>query len=134
MFSLTTSAGMLTVTAPDVCKTPAPPGSPVPVPYPNIAQLPLIDSGTACEKITVSGGPALNLDSETTLSNGDEPGVAGGVSSGKNLGKAAFTMGSAKVRFEGKAAVHVGNPTTHNEKNTVGMATVPSQTKVMIMG
>ena len=132
MFCLTNAGGMLTATVPDVCKTPAPPAAPVPIPYPNMAQLSLANPGTTCKKIIVSGGLALNLGSKTTISNGDEAGVAGGVSSSKFIGEAAFTQGSTKVRLEGKAAVRVGDPTTHNSKNTVGMASAPSQTKVMM--
>ena len=132
MFGLTNAGGMLTATAPDVCKTPSPPAGTPPIPYPNMAQLNMVNVGTACSKVQLSGGMALKLDSKTTISNGDEAGVAGGVASGKNVGEAAFTMGSMKVRLEGKAAVRVSDPTTHNSQNTIGMATAPSQTKVMI--
>lgn len=132
MFGLTNSGGMLTANVPDVCKTPTPPAGPVPIPYPNMAQLTMVDASTACSKVQLSGGMALTVKSKTTISNGDEAGVAGGVASSKNVGEAAFTMGSMKVRLEGKAAVRVNDPTTHNAKNTMGMATAPSQTKVMI--
>lgn len=132
MFGLTTAGGVLTATAPDVCKTPTPPAGTPPIPYPNIAQLVLIDASTASSKVQFSGASALTLDSKTTLSSGDEAGVAGGVASNKNLGEAAFTMGSLKVRIDGKAAVRLTDPTTHNDKNTIGVATAPSQTKVNV--
>ena len=132
MFGLTNSGGMLTANMPDVCKTPTPPAGTPPIPYPNTAQLSMVDASTACSKVQLNGGMALTAKSKTTISNGDEAGVAGGVSSNKNVGAAAFTMGSMKVRLEGKAAVRVNDPTTHNDKNAMGMATAPSQTKVQI--
>ena len=38
MFALTLQGGTCMSTPPDVCKTPAPPGAPVPIPYVNIFQ------------------------------------------------------------------------------------------------
>lgn len=134
MFALTNSNGMLTFNVPDVCKTPAPPAPPVPLPYPNMSQCTLFSPGSLSKKVTIVNGMAATVRSETTLSNGDEPGVAGGVKSNCIVGKAAFILGSNKVRLEGKAAVFMGNPTTHNKENTIGTAALPSQSKVSIGG
>ena len=131
MFGLTNMGGMFTATVPDVCKTPAAP-SPIPVPYPNIGQGTLADPSSVSTKVMVSGGLALTLSSKTLISSGDEAGVLGGVSSGRFIGEIAFVQGSQKVRLQGKAAVRQGDPTTHNAKNTTGLASAPSQTKVMM--
>lgn len=133
MFAVTNAGGSFIATVPDVCKTPTP-GGPVPVPYPNIAQGALLSPGTLSSKVSVAGGMAATMKSETTLSNGDEAGVNGGVASNKFIGKAAFIKGSSKVRIEGKAALRMGDPSTHNEKNTMGSVAAPSQSKVMMGG
>ena len=118
-------------TPPDVCKTPSPTGT-VPVPYVNIFQCSMVTPNTACSKVFIDGSPALNLKSATMLSNGDEPGTAGGVSSGKFIGKGEFTKGSQKVTLEGKAAVSQGASTKHNQGNTTGMCCMAGQMKVQI--
>ncbi len=130
--SFTNAGGLCVASAPDVCKTPAPPGPPVPTPYPNMAAGTLLNAGTLPKKVKVAGGAPAVLGASTTVSNGDEAGVAGGVVSGKFAGKVEFIQGSMKVRIEGKAAVRVGDPTKHNEGNTVGTVSAPSQPKVLI--
>ena len=131
MFALTLSGGTCMSTPPDVCKTPSPSGT-VPVPYVNIFQCSMVTPNTACSKVFIDGSPALNLKSATMLSNGDEPGTAGGVSSGKFIGKGEFTKGSQKVTLEGKAAVSQGASTKHNQGNTTGMCSMAAQMKVQI--
>ena len=131
MFALTLSGGTCMSTPPDVCKTPSPTGT-VPVPYVNIFQCSMVTPNTACSKVFIDGSPALNLKSATMLSNGDEPGTAGGVSSGKFIGKGDFTKGSQKVTLEGKAAVSQGASTKHNQGNTTGMCCMAGQMKVQI--
>lgn len=131
MFALTLSGGTCMSTPPDVCKTPSPSGT-VPVPYVNIFQCSMVTPNTACSKVFIDGSPALNLKSATVLSNGDEPGTAGGVSSGKFIGKGEFTKGSQKVTLEGKAAVSQGASTKHNQGNTTGMCCMAGQMKVQI--
>jgi hypothetical protein len=132
MFALTLKGGTCQSTAPDVCKTPAPPGSPVPVPYVNIFQCNMVNPSTACSKVFIDGAPALHVKSKSLISNGDEPGVAGGVVSGKFIGQGEFIMGSQKVQLENKAAVSQGVTTKHNNGNTVGMCSMSGQAKVMI--
>lgn len=131
MFALTLSGGTCMSTPPDVCKTPSPTGT-VPVPYVNIFQCSMVTPNTACSKVFIDGSPALNLKSATMLSNGDEPGTAGGISSGKFIGKGEFTKGSQKVTLEGKAAVSQGASTKHNQGNTTGMCCMAGQMKVQI--
>jgi hypothetical protein len=102
---------------PDVCKTP--PG-PVPVPYPNIAQL------SAAEDVAddLLLGPAklnaLLQGSVVQTSSGDEAGSAGGVTSGTVMGRCEVTAGSATVLYGGRGIARFGDPTTQNDENAVG--------------
>ena len=131
MFAVTKQNGQC-MAMPDVCKTPAPPAPPIPIPYPNIA-MPMM--GNPCTmKVLISGMPALTKASKLPMSNGDQAGVAGGVVSGKMVGPTEFIMGSLKVKLEGNPAVKLGDPTKHNDGNAVGSVLAPSQAIVMIMG
>jgi len=130
MFAVTKQAGQC-FAFPDVCKTPAPPAPPIPIPYPNIA-MPMMGN-PATLKVLISGMPALTKASKIPISNGDQPGVAGGMASSKVMGPAEFVLGSMKVKLEGNPAVRLGHPTKQNDGNTVGTVLAPSQTKVMIM-
>ena len=132
MFALTLKGGTAQSTAPDTCNTPSPAG-PVPTPYVNIFQCNMVDPSTACQKVMIDGSPALNVKSQTLISNGDEAGNSpGGVVSGKFIGKGEFIMGSQKVQLESKAAVSQGVQTKHNEGNTVVMCSMSGQSKVQI--
>ncbi|MDR3300679.1 MAG: DUF4150 domain-containing protein [Candidatus Accumulibacter sp.] len=132
MFALTLKGGTAQSTVPDVCKTPAPPAGPVPIPYVNIFQCNMVNPSTASQKVFIDGAPALNVKSQTLISNGDEAGVNGGVSSNKFIGQGEFIAGSQKVQFEGKAAVSQGAQTKHNNGNTVGICSMSGQSKVMV--
>lgn len=134
MFALTLQGGTCTSTSPDVCKTPAPPGSPVPVPYVNVFQCNMVLPNTASQKVLICGAMALTLKSKTSISNGDEAGVNGGVVSSKFIGEGQFTKGSSKVKIEGNQAVVQGAATKHNKGNTVGMNSIAAQSKVQING
>ncbi|HEX8309331.1 MAG TPA: DUF4150 domain-containing protein [Allosphingosinicella sp.] len=107
---------------PDVCNTPAPPGSPVPIPYPNIAQL-SDATGTSVDgaKAVYAAGKAILLKgSVIAQSSGDEAGSAGGVSSGTTKGKTEFTGFSSSVKIHGKEVVRLGDSTKQNNGNAVG--------------
>ncbi len=131
MFACTTMNGMAMTTGPtDTCKTPTP-GGPVPMPYPNIAMLMTANPSTADSKVLVLGMPVLNAKSEIPLTNGDNPGVVGGVVSNMVMGACKFKSSSMKVSYNGKAAVHLTCQTGHNgsgNPNAMGAVTVPSQT------
>lgn len=92
---------------PDVCKTPAPPGPPVPIPYPNVAQSK--DADKTAKTVTVDGNPICVQGSVFATSTGDEAGSAGGVVSGCTKGKAQFVAGSFDVMVEGKPVVRFGD-------------------------
>ncbi len=131
MFAASKEMGMC-IGAPDVCVTPVPPPvGQAPVPYPNIANCPLVED--ASEKVFINGAKAIIKKSSYSSSNGDEAGVKGGVASGKNLGKVEYILGSFVVKFEGSNAMRLTSMTTHNGNNTVGAHLVPSQTKVLIL-
>ncbi len=131
MFAATKEKGQA-LGEPDICKTPAPPApNPVPVPYPNMAPMPLAEPGA--ENVFICGMPAINKASSIEPTQGDEPGVEGGMESNEIMGPAKFTAGSEAVTIEGSPAERLGMPTTHNNNNTVGTISVPSQEVVLIM-
>ena len=86
---------------PDVCKTPAPPGSPIPIPYPNIVQLKDAENVTDIEgkKLLVGGDPVMLESSIVSTSSGDEAGSAGGVKSGNTKGALKITSASKTVIY-----------------------------------
>ncbi|MNQ55284.1 PAAR motif protein [compost metagenome] len=133
MFMLTSGGAMAMSTVPDICKTPAPPAGPVPIPYPNMADTSAADPGGLVKEVLVDGMPAMNMSSKVLITSGDEAGVAGGVTSGKVKGEMKFTNGSSKVTVGGKPAVRVTDQTMHNANNTMGMFSKPSQTDVLVM-
>lgn len=98
------SSGML-MCFPDVCKTPAPPAPPIPIPYPNIAQSSDTDQGT--KKLKVDGNPAMTKASNFKMSSGDEAGSVGGVVSSKIKGKGYPQLFSMDVKFEGENVVRL---------------------------
>ncbi|WP_218243279.1 DUF4150 domain-containing protein [Comamonas fluminis] len=129
MFAVTIAGGQC-MAMPDVCKVPTPVGT-VPTPFPNIAMPPQATNTTT--KVLVAGSPAVTKASQIPMTNGDQAGSAGGVISGKIMGKAEFTQGSSKVNLQGKPAVRLSAPTKQNEGNAFGAVMAPSQSKVMIM-
>lgn len=103
---------------PDICLTPAPPGPPVPIPYPNIAQL----SGATGTAATVkAGGKEVIVESsEIPTSSGDEAGTAGGQTSGTFMQKCTFVGFSGTVKAEGKGIVRQLDATRQNNDNADG--------------
>lgn len=90
-------AGGRATGSPDVCLTPP---APSPVPYVDVAY----DRHTSRGSRTVfaDGNPIMLKDSEFSESAGDEPGTAGGVTSGVNRGIARFSSYSFTVSAEGR--------------------------------
>ncbi len=97
---------------PDVCKTPAPPAPPVPIPYPNIAQS--SDAAKTTKKVTCDGEGVCVKGSNFSRSSGDEAGSLNGMVSNKFMGKAEFANFSMDVKFEGKTVARLGDPMTQN--------------------
>jgi hypothetical protein len=100
---------------PDVCITPAAP-SPIPIPYPNIAQSSDTDKGS--KTVKCDGNPICLKDSNFQTSTGDEAGSNKGVASGKTKGKAEFVNYSFDVKVEGKNVARAMDLMLHNDKNT----------------
>jgi hypothetical protein len=118
---------------PDVCKTPAPSGT-VPIPYPNIGMCMQASSGTA-NKVKLMNMPAILMNTKISMSSGDEAGSIGGVSSNMIKGEVSYKKGSAKVKFEGKAAAYISCTTGQNGSNAnmpAGAQIAPSQTMVLV--
>ena len=131
MFATTIAGGQLAATAPDVCKTVA--GTAVvPVPYPATG----MPSGAmpVTKKVFIVNAPALNLLSKITPTMGDQPGASGGggVVSSTIMGPIEYLTASPKVFLEGAPAVRLNDSVTMNNRNTVGVNGLPSQTKVML--
>jgi hypothetical protein len=111
---------------PDVCKTPAPPGPPVPIPYPNIAQLDQATGVTDVSGKEVLVGPAslhvLLLNSIVDTTTGNEAGSAGGVISPTIKGPCTITQASTTVIY-GPSQLGVArfmDPTQQNGNNANG--------------
>lgn len=106
----------ITIAFPDVCKTPAPPAGPIPIPYPNIAQS--TDTAQGSKKVKCDGNSICLKDSNFKMSTGDEAGSIGGVASNKVKGKAEFVNFSFDVKVEGKNVARALDLMLHNDKNT----------------
>ena len=127
-----TKQGGIASTFPDVCKTPAGP-SPVPLPYPNIAQLATADDTS--DNVLIQNKQTVVTTSVIPRSSGGEPGTLKGVMSNTQLDECRFKRASEKVIVEGKGLVFHTAPTSHNGSNPnmpIGMHTTPSQSKVLI--
>lgn len=85
---------------PDVCKTPAPPAPPIPIPYPNIAMSK--DTASGSSSVKMDGNPIMLKSSNYSMSTGDEAGSLFGVVSNKIKGKAYPKMFSFDVKVEGE--------------------------------
>ena len=116
---------------PDFCKTPAPPGPPVPVPYPIVAQS--SDTANGSNTVTCDGNPIMLKDSDFNRCSGDEPGTLKGVASSTNLGKAKFSVYSFDVKVEGKNVPRLGDAMTNNG-NSPNTATVAELQAAAMIG
>ncbi len=129
----TTTAGGMYFAMPDVCLTPAPPAPPVPVPYPNIAQV--ASTQGACMKVLIENKETVVEGAKVPQSSGDEAGTNGGVSSGVNMGPVEPKTFSSKVFAGGKKVVFLTAVSAHNGSSPnqpMGHQITPSQVKVMV--
>jgi hypothetical protein len=107
--------------------------SPIPIPYPNIADFMQANPGTATKKVDTSFFKVFIKSTTIPMSTGDEAGSAGGVASGKIKGAAQFTTTSLKVKMENQPVCMLTKMMTMNDMNVpAGVHSVPSQTKVLI--
>lgn len=118
---------------PDVCQVPAPPGPPIPTPFPNMAMV--SNATSTSSKVQFENKDAVTETSEIPSSTGDEAGVAGGVVSGTFAQKVVFKQGSSVVKAEGKGIAFLTAMTAHNGSNAnmpAGLHDSPSQAKVLV--
>ena len=137
MFPATTKGGGQCMGFPDVCKVPAPPAPPLPIPFPNIAMCANASGSTVTKVVKICNQPVLHKGSEIPTSSGDEPGTLGGVISGVNMKTAKYRNASSKVLVEGQYVVTHLKTTPQNGNNAnvpAGSQVAPSQTKVFING
>jgi hypothetical protein len=97
---------------PDVCKTPAPPAPPIPIPYPNIAMS--SDAADEASNVKFDGSKLMVKGSNLRMSTGDEAGAAQGLVSNKIKGKAEFVNYSFDVKADGKNVCRLTDPMTQN--------------------
>ena len=111
-------SGGMSIAFPDVCKTPAPPAGPIPIPYPNIGKA--SDTSKGPKKVKTDDKMPMTKGAKYSMSAGDEPGSVGGVVSSKTKGECEFMLYSFDVKFEGKNVCRLGDPLFHNKKNIMG--------------
>ena len=111
-------AGGMSLVFPDVCKTPAPPAPPIPIPYPNLGKSADTSQGTT--KVEADGNMIMVKGAKYMMSTGDEPGSLGGIISGVFKSECEYLMYSFNVMLEGKNVCRMGDPLWHNKKNICG--------------
>lgn len=113
---------------PDVCKTPAPLSPPVPIPYPNIAQLDQADAVTNEPNKELLVGPSgdyvLLHGAVIETSTGDETGSVGGVKSNVVKGSCKIVQASESVVYgpQEKGLVRFMDQTEHNRNGKTANA------------
>ena len=107
---------------PDVCKTPAPPGPPIPVPYPNISTS--SDAAEGSKAVKCDSKPIMLKKSQFKTSTGDEAGTLKGIVSGTTKGVSKFANYSFDVKVEGQNVPRLADPmtTNGNAPNSANMA------------
>ena len=111
-------SGGMSIIFPDVCKTPAPPAPPIPIPYPNIGQA--SDTSDGPSGVKTDGKMPMVKGAKYSKSSGDEAGTIGGIMSSVNRSECEFMLYSFDVKFEGKNVCRMGDPLFHNKKNMMG--------------
>jgi Domain of unknown function (DUF4150) len=111
-------SGGMSMVFPDVCKTPAPPAPPIPIPYPNIGQA--SDTSDGPSSVTTDGKMPMVKGAKYSKSSGDEAGTIGGIISSVNRDECEFMMYSFDVKFEGNNVCRLADPLFHNKKNIMG--------------
>lgn len=117
------SSGGIATGFPDVCQTPAPPGPPIPIPYPNVAQS--ADTAEGSTTVTIDGNPIMLKGSNFSTSTGDEAGSIGGVLSSTTKGKAEFVSYSFDVKVDGKNVCRLGDMMVQNKLSTANTPPMP---------
>ena len=112
--SIATAHTALTSGPLDICKTPVPPApAPVPLPYPNVGVSATPGPGYTTKTLALAT-PMWTKKGKIALSNGDQPGVAMGLLSGKIMGMCEVTMCSTDVDAEGGGVVRMLDKANNN--------------------
>jgi hypothetical protein len=111
-------SGGMSMVFPDVCKTPAPPAPPIPIPYPNIGMA--SDTTGGPSSVTTDGNMPMVKGATYSKSSGDEAGTVGGILANVNRSECEFMLYSFDVKFEGNNVCRMGDPMFHNKKNMMG--------------
>ena len=134
IFPASTKGGGQCLAFPNVCKVPAPPAPPIPMPFPSIGQ-PAQAKKTAT-KVKFAKKEVVTKKSEIPRSSGDEAGTLKGLISSTNMGKVTYKKASAKVKAQGQPVAYLTSMTAHNgamNANTpAGAQLQASQTKVRV--
>ena len=126
MFANTLGAGLDFAFA-DTCLTPP---IPVPVAYGNSASSP--NGVNPVWNVIVVGAPVFNMNTIVGSTSGDDPGVAGGVSSGTVMGISQHITGAMTVLVGGAPVTRLTDQAQQNNANVVGSQATPSQTKLLV--
>jgi len=97
------NSGGMSVTFPDVCKTPSP-GGPIPIPYPNIGKS--SDTSKGSKKVKMNGNPIMLKGSNFKMGTGDEAGTRGG-------GKQEYYKVKSHPKAKPNATVNYPRPAYH---------------------
>ncbi|KGI78273.1 DUF4150 domain-containing protein [Oleiagrimonas soli] len=126
-----TNLGVLSLAFPDVCNVPVS-GVPVPTPFPNIS-ISLMDIPVQFEVI-IGGGLGENLITISSMTQGDEAGVEGGLESVMFMGPARTLLGSFTVYVGGVPCTHLFDLTGQNGMlpNAEGTSLTPAQITVLV--
>lgn len=111
-------SGGMSMVFPDVCKTPAPPAPPIPIPYPNIGKS--SDTTGGSSSVKADGNMVMVKGAKYAMSAGDEAGNVGGLISGTFKQECEFLLYSFDVMLDGKNVCRMGDMLWHNKKNICG--------------
>ncbi|MCF6246844.1 MAG: DUF4150 domain-containing protein [Desulfobacula sp.] len=101
------------------------------MPYPNMAMRVMALPPTTDLKHLIMFMPSHHIGTTIPMSNGDQPGVLGGVVSGIFMGPSRSIKCSTKVLTGGMPATRLLDNTMQNLTNACGMTMIPCQTKVI---
>lgn len=97
---------VMVVMGPNMCITPCAP-SPIPMPYPNIADTGKLDPGT--EKVLIDGKGTMTLVCKIKKVTGNEPGTQKDITTGQTNGHAFCFTGAFPCLGEGDPFCMVGS-------------------------
>lgn len=137
MFPASTRGGGQCMAFPDVCKVPAPPGPPIPTPFPNMASCSQAKGSSCSQRVKMLNKKVCTKKTVISRSQGDEAGTLKGLVSSTQMDEVGRKDACAKIKVEGASIVTAMRATGHNGSNAnapVGQQLSPSQTKIVCFG